>query len=615
MNTLRRCATACCCVLLGLTPAVWSREPGLGEDPFVGRYAGTFHPLGEYGAKPEPKDSQNFTPKQCGTCHVEAAVCRSEEGYVLTMDVDHGKDKAGALKKDRIRLQGRRQGDKLSFVNENYSIDVEGGKAFGRRSGRMVAQIELARVAAQPPVLDVRQFGAVPDGKTLCTDALQKAIDQCAAQGGGTVCLPAGTWLTGTLYLASDLTLVLEKGCTLLGSRRHEDYGTAHPAPGAEAKQAGFRYPAILAGFDLRNVTIRGEGTIDGQGDAFRDKSKPRPKNLYFQGCGNVTVEGIRLRNAGSWMQHYRHCDGLTIRKIDVFNHAAFNNDGLNVDSCRNVVIEDCRVDSDDDGIVLKSLSLDPCRNVTIRRCTVSSHCNAIKLGTESGGGFQDITVSDCTIHSPRNSQKIYGTQRGLAAIALEIVDGGKLENVTVSGVRIDGVTVPIFLRLGNRARSYVQNAPKPGVGTFQKVVLRDITAQNTSEVGCSLTGLPGHPIKDVLLENLRLGFAGGGTKEQAAREVPEKAESYPESTMFGTLPAYGFYCRHVEGLVFRNVELRTQQPDLRHAVVCDDVKWLTIEALKADCAKGAAATVRLTRGDKTVLFDSDTAAKAILEQ
>lgn len=439
--------------------------------------------------------------------------------------------------------------------------------------------------------IDIRDAGAVGDGKTLCTAAIQEAVDQCAKQGGGTVRIPAGTWLTGTIYLESNLALLLEKGSVLLGSRDYKDY--AQPRPGAP--KSAFRTHAILVGSDLENVTLRGEGTIDGQGDAFRDKSKPRTKNIYLQRCRNVTVEGLRLRAAGCWMQHYRQCDGLTIRKIDVFNHVAFNNDGLNVDSCRNVLIEDCRIDSDDDGIVLKSLSLEPCRNVTIRRSIISSHCNSIKLGTESGGGFVNVTVSDCTVHSPRQSKKIYGAQRGLAGVALEIVDGGTLENVRVSDVRIDGVTAAIFLRLGNRARTYVADAPKPGVGRFRDVVLKNITAENTSEIGSSITGLPGHPVRDVVLENVKIGVDGGGEKELASREVPERPESYPESTMFGALPAYGLYCRHVEGLTLRNVELRTNKPDLRHAAVFEDVKKLRIDSLEADVAEGAASKLRLT--------------------
>ena len=482
----------------------------------------------------------------------------------------------------------------------------------------------------EPSVLvDIRELGAVGDGKTSCTAAIQKAIDQCAARGGGIVRLPAGIWLTGTVYLESNLTLVLDKDCTILGSRQHEDYARPRTMSGLGAKPAPFRYAAILAGTDLQNVTIRGEGTINGQGDAFRDKSKTRPKNIYLQNCRNVTIEGIRLRNAGSWMQHYRHCDGLSIRNIDVFNHVAYNNDGLNVDSCRNVRIEDCRVDSDDDGIVLKSLSSAPCHGVVIRNCTISSHCNAIKLGTESGGGFQEIEVTGCTVHSPRKSQKIYGAQRGLAGIALEIVDGGKLENVTVSDVRIDGVTVPIFLRLGNRARSYGSGMPKPGVGTFQNVVLRDIAAENASEVGCSITGLPGHPIRNVVLENVQISFDGGGSKDQAAREIPERPESYPESTMFGTLPAYGLYCRHVEGLTLRNVQLHTRRPDLRHAVLADDVKRLKIETLEADGVPGAAAVIRLIHvdgaeirrckasatADPFLLLEGDRTRQVVLEE
>jgi len=478
-------------------------------------------------------------------------------------------------------------------------------------------------------VLDVRDFGAVGDGKTLSTQAIQKAVDECAAGGGGTVLFPAGTWLTGTVYLQSNVTLLVDEGCTLLGSRDRGDYAGPRTSTEPGGRADDFRYAAILAGSDLENVTLRGPGTIDGQGDAFRDKSKLRPKNIYLQRCRNVTVEGLRLRNAGCWMQHYRQCEGLTIRRIDVFNHVAFNNDGLNVDSCLGVLIEDCRVDSDDDAVVLKSLSLQPCRDVVIRRCTVSSHCNAIKMGTESGGGFQDVTVSDCTVHSPRESQKIYGAQRGLAGIALEIVDGGTLKNVTVSNVRIDGVTAALFLRLGNRARIYEQDGSKPGVGTFRNVILRDLVAENTSEVGCSITGLPGHPIQDVLLENIRISFDGGGTGNLVSREVPEREDAYPESTMFGTLPAWGLFCRHAEGLVFRNVELRTREPDLRHAMVFDDVRRLELHALDADWSEGAAALLRLAqvedatiRGcrspaptDSFLLAEGDRTAGIVIEE
>ncbi|NQT15515.1 MAG: glycoside hydrolase, partial [Planctomycetes bacterium] len=309
--------------------------------------------------------------------------------------------------------------------------------------------------------------------------------------------------------------------------------------------------------------------------------------------------------NAGSWMQHYRLCEKLTIRNIDVFNHVAFNNDGLNVDSCRDVSITGCRVDSDDDGIVLKSLSDQPCRNVKIADCTISSHCNALKMGTESGGGFVNISISKCKVFSPQQSKAIYGRQRGLAGIALEIVDGGRMENVAVSNVSIEGVSVPIFLRLGNRVRPYVAGT-KPGVGTLRNVRLTDITAKGTSAIGCSITGLPGHPIENVTLENVRLNFDGDGTREDTTRQIPEREKDYPESTMFGTLPAYGFYCRHVRGLKFSKLQLGTAKADLRHAMMFDDVEDVEIDGLDAQFWPGAAALLRVVQGRRVLVRGCD---------
>ena len=393
--------------------------------------------------------------------------------------------------------------------------------------------------------------------------------------------------------MKSKVTLQITGEATLLGSRNRDDYYVTQLVQDGNPTEGDRVFRNLIHGEGLQDIAIRGPGAIDGQGDAFRDKTKKRTKSIYPEDCRNVVIEDVRLRNAGSWMQHYRFCRGLMIRNIDVFNHVAFNNDGLNIDSCQDVTIADCRVDSDDDGIVMKSLSDQPCRNVTVTNCVVSSHCNAFKMGTESGGGFIDIVIRDCRAFSPKHSQAIYGRQRGLAGIALEIVDGGTMDNILVSDVDIEGVSVPIFLRLGNRARPYVPGT-KPGVGTLRNVKLRNITARHTSSIGCSITGLPGHPIRDVVLENIRLGFDGGGTVDDTRREIPERETSYPESTMFGTLPAYGFYCRHAERLTFRNLALHTESPDLRHAIVFDRVHEVTIEGLEADCFPNAAAMVRM---------------------
>ena len=458
----------------------------------------------------------------------------------------------------------------------------------------LLVSFTSACASADDLIVNVLDCGANPDGATLCTEAIQKAIDRCATAGGGTVRIPPGGYLSGAIRMKSGVTLRAEADATLLGSRNREDYyGPQFDADGnAVAGSRVFRN--LIHGENLDNITICGKGVIDGNGSAFRDKTKARTKSIYFNGCRNVLIEDVQLRNAGCWMQHYRFCQDVTIRNISVFNHVAFNNDGLNIDSCQNVTISDCHVDSDDDAIVLKSLSNEPCHSVAIRNCTISSHCNALKMGTESGGGFVDISISKCQVTSPQHSEKIYGRQRGLAGIALEIVDGGRLENVTVSDVDIEGVSVPIFLRLGNRARPYV-SGQRTGVGTFRKVRLHNITARSTSSIGCSISGLPGHPIEDVELKSIRLHFDGGGTREDSTRAIPERETSYPESTMFGTLPAYGFYCRHARGLRFTDVTLDTNESDLRHALVFDDVEDVQIEGLDAQFWPGAAAMLRLS--------------------
>jgi len=318
-------------------------------------------------------------------------------------------------------------------------------------------------------VYDVRDYGAEADGKILCTQAIQTAIDECAAGGGGTVYFPPGKWLSGTLYLGNHVTLRLDSGSTLLGSRDPNDYAR---------RRGDFHSWSLIAGKGLENIAIRGSGTIDVQGSAFRWKDRSRPKGIYIESCRDILIEGVAMRSAGSWMQHYFDCDRLAVRDISVFNHVAYNNDGLNIDSCRDVRITGCVIDSDDDAIVLKSRSLKPCENVTIANCVVSSHCNAIKMGTESGGGFQNL--------------------------ALEIVDGGTLDRVAISNIVIKGVSVPIFMRLGNRARQYGPGAAKPGVGTFRNVVVNNIVATQVSSIGCSITGLPGgHRIENVSLSNI----------------------------------------------------------------------------------------------------------------
>ncbi len=425
----------------------------------------------------------------------------------------------------------------------------------------------------------VKAYGAAGDGKQVDTRAIQAAIDAAAEAGGGTVFFPAGVYLSTTVFLKSRITLHLGAGATWLGGRDPADYPPARPK--IRSYTDNYVNQSLIYGEDLEDVAITGRGVIDGQGEAFHwTEYRNRPYIIRLVSCRNVLIEGVTLRNSAMWMQHYLACENLTVRGISVFNHVTYNNDGIDVDGCRAVRIADCVFDSDDDALCLKSTTGRPTRDVTITNCVLSSHCNAFKMGTESNGGFTDITATNCVIRSPGNSQSTYGNQRGMAGIALEIVDGGALDRVSISHFTMQGISVPIFLRLGNRARPYETGMPKPPIGSFQNVQLSHITATGVSNIGCSITGLPERRIANVTLSDLDLEFEGGGTLEDARRDVPLKPEAYPESSMFGVLPAYGFYCRDVEGLTFRSLTLRRSAPDARPALVCGAVRNLVLEGV-----------------------------------
>lgn len=430
--------------------------------------------------------------------------------------------------------------------------------------------------------LNARDCGAAGDGVQLDTPAIQAAVDKCAVAGGGTVLLESGTYLSGTIYLRSKVTLRIAAGATLLGSTNISNY--PHNISAIRSYTDNYVKQSLIAGEDLDQVGLVGDGMIDGQGGSFvRHRERPyenRPYLIRLVNCRDVRVEGLRLRNSAMWMQHYLACERVTVRGIHVWNFSNANNDGIDLDGCKDCLVSQCVFESDDDGITLKSTLDRPTESVTISDCIARSHCNAIKLGTESNGGFKDITIANCVITSPRQTNVIGGRARGLSGISLELVDGGQLERVAIANITIQGVTVPLFLRLGDRGRPFRKDQSPPPIGSFRDVVINNIVATEVGPIGCSLTGQPGHPLENILLSNLAFTFEGGGTSDWTTKEVLELPKQYPECTMFGELPAYGFYVRHVRGLRFANVRLRTVNPDLRRAIVFEDVKELTMEGL-----------------------------------
>lgn len=471
-------------------------------------------------------------------------------------------------------------------------------------AGGAVVALSGPSTAAESPektaIFDVRSFGAVGNGTHVDTRELQRTIEACAAAGGGTVRFPAGTYLTGTLVLKSNVALWLEPGAVLLGSTDLHDYPPRTPAFRSYT-DVNYVERSLLYAEKAERVSIVGSGVIDGQGGAKafqvargRDGYKQRPYLIRMIECEDVTLRDVTLRNSPMWVQHYLACDDLLIDGITVDSTVNGNNDGIDIDCCRRVRIANCRIRSGDDAIVLKSTAPRACEQVVVTNCVLSSDCNAFKCGTESTGGFRDIAVSNCVIHDTR-----------LAGIALESVDGGTLEGVSISNIRMARVRCGIFLRLGNRARPYLASGPgggggthqlepgmtAPGIGRFRNVHIAQVSGDGADAIGCAISGLPGHPIENVRLQGIRLEFAGGGTTANVQRQIPEAAAAYPEYAMFGRLPAYGFYARHVRNLVLDGVELVLASPEQRPALVCDDVEILELTGWRA---AGSPATAEI---------------------
>jgi polygalacturonase len=448
-----------------------------------------------------------------------------------------------------------------------------------------------ARTEADPKgaLFNVVNFGAVGDGKRLNTKALQAAIDACSAAGGGTVYFPAGKYLSGTMVLNSHVGLYLEAGATILGSRNLSDYIPHVPAFKAHTVSDDPWTPNYLIyGERLEDIFIDGYGTLDGQGASFDPKSKSRPFLIRFSECRNVTVRGIQLVNSGKWVQHYLACSNVLIDGIRVHSHVIANNDGIDIDCCDGVRVANCEFDSGDDAICLKSGGGKPTRNVTITNCVIRTRCNGLKAGTDSESSFQNIAINNCAIYDTR-----------LAGIALEMVDGATLSEVVISNIAMRGVVAPIFIRLGNRARRIAPDYPKPPVGKAENITISNVEAVGASKTGCSITGLPGYPVRNVTLSNIRLRYVGGGTPDMVTRQIPEVPASYPEYRIFGVLPAYGLYCRHVEGLTLSNLQTDFEEPDARPALICDDVGHLDVFSAKLgqNSGGGPAMLFRNVRG------------------
>ncbi|MBO4659556.1 MAG: right-handed parallel beta-helix repeat-containing protein [Prevotella sp.] len=411
----------------------------------------------------------------------------------------------------------------------------------------------------------ITDYGARKSTKKVNTQAIQKAIDECHKNRGGRVVVPRGKFLTGAIVLKSNVTLHLEEGAVLLGSKNPADYVIT-------ARQKGVMITAqLIFAAHANNIGITGNGTIDGQGKGFTDQACnalgiTRPMLIRFDTCKGVKISGVTMRNSGVWMQLYHGCEDMEIKGITVYNHCNNCNDGIDINGCQNVTVSGITVDSDDDGICLKNVILKPCRNIVVENCTVSSHCNALKIGTETLGDFDNIVFRHCTVKPCKPKKVFNGRRNGISAIAIESVDGASVTNVHVSDITVDGTEVPIFVRLGNCGNTFNQKLTTPKKSRISGVTIENVTVTNAGNTGCSITGIPGQEVENVRLSNITISHGGG--MGNVASPTDDRATAYPEGTMFGTLPAKGFYVKHTHNVTFDNVKIVTTRPDDRPALV-----------------------------------------------
>ena len=457
---------------------------------------------------------------------------------------------------------------------------------------------------AVPSVVGARnvaatEFGANGDGKTYCTQQLQRAIDKCAETGGGVVTFAPGRYLTGTLRLRSHVELHLERGAVITGDTRARDKSI---------------YPvrALIYAEDIEDAGISGQGTIDGQANTeaflsqrFVVNDDVRPNGLHFLRCRDLSFTDFNLINAGSWTFRLQECDGVRIHGINLRSLAQGNNDGIDVDA-RNVTISDCIIEADDDGICLKSDNpgFMP-ENITITNCIIASNCNPVKFGTASYAGFRNVVISNCVIR-PTTETNIWhweehyddlpaGVLTGLAGIAIESTDGGVIEHVIIRDIVMEGIITPVFIYLGERRGG--------GKGIVRDIHVSDITATAFGNIPCIITGTPRSRIQDVTLRRIRVSHEGG--RQPMAERLAENVNGYPENRMFGRLnPAAGLYIRHADHVTVEEFESIARKDDLRPAVVTDDASDVALRRISRRGVNGAPVQ---NIGSTDVSLDAET--------
>jgi polygalacturonase len=466
-------------------------------------------------------------------------------------------------------------------------------------------------------VFNIKTYGAAGDGTTLDSPSINKAIDACVQVGGGTVYFPAGTYLCGSIHLRSNVHLLIDAGATILGAPQNLNvYDETEPWTNNPYQDGGHCYfhNSLIWGEDLTNVSVTGQGMINGGGlvrsdglldhmcgftewnktGKVSDKEYPPSrlgnKAIALKRSRKVLIRDITIFHGGHFAVLVTGCNNLTVDNVTMDT----DRDGIDIDCCHNTMVSNCRINSpNDDGLCPKSSfalgSNVITENLTIVNCQVSgfqegtlldgtmkpsrSGVGRIKLGTESNGGFRNLTVSNCTFRNCRG-------------LALEEVDGGILENISINNIAMmDVVDYPIYITLGARNRG-----PAAADGIVRNIQISNVVGTGIDrKSGIQITGLPGDDIEGVHLDNIRLVFNGGGTADDAARDPKELGTGYPEPSKIGVMSAYGLFARHVRGLELDNIRVSFENDDARPAMICSDVDGLQINDFKGQTIAGVA--------------------------
>ncbi|MFY0607680.1 MAG: glycoside hydrolase family 28 protein [Cyclobacteriaceae bacterium] len=439
----------------------------------------------------------------------------------------------------------------------------------------MTAQLTSARD------FNVSSFGAVNDGKTVNTKAIQKAIDSCSASGGGRVMVDGGGFFViGTIYLKSQVTLFIDNGTTLLGSPKIEDYTT--DTHGIMYRRERHMDRCLIYAENVESIAIDGYGTIDGNG-APSNFDRERPMLLRFKDSNKIHINNIKLINPAAWTSAFLYCNDISVTGVTIISRVNHNGDGLDFDGCQNVRVTNCNFDNSDDCICLQaSLPDKPCKNVVVSNCIFKTQWGGMRIGLLSRGNIENVTVTNCTFQDIKDS-----------GLKIQQCEGGEMRNMTFSNLVMENVPRPIFMTFVSQraARNYPEGSYEP-LSRMHNMMFSNIIVDNSQldkNSAFFLTGMPDHKIENISIKDVQFIVSGGGTKADADRQpiseytLEVMKGHWPEFSGVGTLPAHGLYARHIDGLTIENFSVETVVSDVRPPMVLEDVTDFQVKSIRAN--------------------------------